>query len=218
MFQPKFKVCSAGVEKIIGIHELSKLSKEWGLDKYAPNRFSWWLVFQIWMYNERFGIEPVEIMEAIKELENQTESLIKKETKFTRYPLKGLWHKHYFSARFLPKNLQIHHGKDGMRQIINKHLSGAKEITDDILNPMIAELTIKAFEARSNSGKLTGEWIVFAKYNGENYYLSLGEHDGDDELLYQRILSVCTPQFKFLKDLLAPTDKSNEHAQSHPPR
>ncbi len=69
------------------------------------------------MYQQKFGVEPAEIVEAIKELEiDGNHNLIKPATQFRHLPLKGLWHKHYFSARFMAQNLQLHHGKMGLKK------------------------------------------------------------------------------------------------------
>jgi hypothetical protein len=34
-----------------------------------------------------------------------------------------------------------------------------------------------ASEERAAAGRLTGDWIIFAKYNGDNYYLDLSSHE-----------------------------------------
>lgn len=67
---------------------------------------------------------------------------------------------------------------------------------------MVDDLVTNAFESRAGLSKLTGEWIVFAKHNNENYYLALGEHESNDEYLFKTISSTCIPQFDFLNDML----------------
>ncbi|MEJ3602599.1 hypothetical protein WFH67_18900 [Vibrio vulnificus] len=203
MFEPKFEVKNHEDTKIIGIHELEVFANKYQINRYAKGRYSWYFIFQIMMYQQQFGIEPAEIVEAIKELELDCEdNLIKPATQFRHLPLKGLWHKHYFSARFMAKNLQLHHGKDGIKKILDKYWSEGEPLTDNILRTVAEEFTFKAFEDRADCGKLTGEWIVFAKLEDKNYYLALGEHDGSDHQLYEVIKSTCTPQFGFLDDIL----------------
>lgn len=51
--------------------------------------------------------------------------------------------------------------------------------------------------------RLTGEWIVFAKHEGQNYYLSLATHDKTThEDLRRNIDAICCPEFPFLAKLL----------------
>ncbi|MBQ4837095.1 hypothetical protein [Pseudoalteromonas luteoviolacea] len=203
MFNPKYTVKLGEKEEVIGVDFLQAYAAKYKLDRYANGRFSWFFVLQMFMYHKMFDIEPYMIVDAIKELEGCTEvNLIKKETQFKRKPLKGLWHKHYFSARFLMKNIVVHHGQSGIKRLIAKHWDGKSEISDEQLSNIIDDFGINAFQERSNKGNLTGEWIVFAKYNDENYYLSLGEHSGCDRKLYEMIVSTCTPQFKFLSTIL----------------
>jgi hypothetical protein len=46
------------------------------------------------------------------------------------------------------------------------------------------------YKERSGAQALTGEWIVYAKHNGRNYYLTLGAH-GDDQRILQRVRACC---------------------------
>jgi hypothetical protein len=50
---------------------------------------------------------------------------------------------------------------------------------------------------RANDGRLTGEWIVFAKQDGVNYYLTLGVHQ-DDEAIWRRC-KACAAEFPDLR-------------------
>ncbi|EGR2552829.1 hypothetical protein DX888_19480 [Vibrio alginolyticus] len=203
MFSPKFEVKINGADRVFNVELLSEFAKKYDFYKYTGDRFSWFFILQVIMYHDSYGIEPAEILEAIKELEGVKDTkLIKDATEFKRPPLKGLWHKHYFSARFLAKNLQIHHGKNGVKRVIEKHLANGETLTDEVIRKMGDDLITNAFESRADLSKLTGEWIVFAKYNNENYYLALGEHESNDEHLFKMISSTCIPQFDFLDDIL----------------
>ena len=48
---------------------------------------------------------------------------------------------------------------------------------------------------------MTGEWIIFAKYNEKNYYLSLGDHTSDDMILRKMIDEWCIEEFPFILDI-----------------
>jgi hypothetical protein len=50
---------------------------------------------------------------------------------------------------------------------------------------------------RGAEGELTGEWVVFAKQDGANYYLTLGTH-GDDEAIWRRC-KTCAIEFHALR-------------------
>ena len=48
---------------------------------------------------------------------------------------------------------------------------------------------------------MTGEWIIFAKFNGTNYYLGLAGHSkskDEDEALYAQVKAYCSFEFPFL--------------------
>jgi len=48
----------------------------------------------------------------------------------------------------------------------------------------IHQLAISGHDGRA--GTRTGEWIVFAKVHGVNYYLTLGTHAEADAVVFQR--------------------------------
>ena len=60
------------------------------------------------------------------------------------------------------------------------------------------KMFINGLKNRRDSNAETGEWIVFAKYKGENYYLTLGLHTENDQEIYQRVAS-CKAEFPFLQ-------------------
>ena len=55
------------------------------------------------------------------------------------------------------------------------------------------EIVIGGYHNRSDRGRLTGEWIVYASQNGRNTYLTLGIH-GDDDAIFGRVLN-CVDEF-----------------------
>ena len=52
---------------------------------------------------------------------------------------------------------------------------------------------------------MTGEWIVYAQHENQNFYLCLAKHnDGDEdhyEKIRERIERICMREFPFLKDV-----------------
>jgi hypothetical protein len=115
--------------------------------------------------------------------------------------LKGLWHKHHFQARFVPKNL--------MEETKRKSFPVPESVEEFDQNPDWGRLTHKAilsaFECRSARTALTGEWIVYAPMNGINYYLTLAVHETDDETGDERIYARakrCLSEFPELEPVL----------------
>ena len=72
-----------------------------------------------------------------------------------------------------------------------------------ISNEIATKCSSDPFKKRKKDNKLTGEWIVFAKNLGINYYLCLATHNDDDNSIYNKIKHNCTQEFKFLDHLLS---------------
>lgn len=86
-----------------------------------PSRMSELLTFDMYVMDMKFGISPHDILKSIKNLEDgEPHSGIKPATIFRKPPLKGLWHKHYFSAQFLVQNMSIALGKNGLEKLITE--------------------------------------------------------------------------------------------------
>lgn len=177
-----------------------------GIDGYIPNkRYSLALVVDIHFHEKFFGICPEEILDAISDNEDPSRSVgIKSATEFRKYPLKGFWHKHYFSARFIGHNLwnQTRNGK--LEKLV-------REVYDPQKSPVVTKAMNKEFakklisgslDERQEQNRLTGEWIVFAKYKGHNYYLCLGTHNGEDQWIRNKIEFVSKTEFSFLEEVL----------------
>ena len=71
-------------------------------------------------------------------------------------------------------------------------------VTKEMINELSHRVVVESLEDRGANNKLTGEWIVFAKHQGQNYYLCLTNHESGDENIAQSIKSACVPQFSFL--------------------
>ena len=183
--------------------ELAEYANLYGLETLIPSRYSWLFVFNLMMLERKNGIAPFSIIDEIKNLEDVgPPQQTKPASEFKGAHLKGLWHKHFFAA-----NLSL------LAHNISNQLAGGKlgKLVEDIFDPnkspvvtkeMIGELShrvvVGSLEDRASDGKLTGEWIVFAKHQGQNYYLCLTTHESGDENIAQSIKAACMPQFAFL--------------------
>lgn len=135
----------------------------------------------------------------------------KPETPFSG-PLTGLWHKHWFQASFLVRNLAEEFGQRGMAPVFKRWTEqyGKRgwegRLVDEEMAKLIAHAVVDDhLESRAGSAakgaqsRLTGEWIIFAKSQGRNIYLTLGAHGEDNS----EILSRCMPAAREFPELLA---------------
>ncbi len=199
-----FDVHEGNSTYLVENEELAEYADLYGLKMLIPGRYSWLFVCDLMMLERKHGISPFSIIDEIKNLEGVGPSQqTKPDSQFNGAHLKGLWHKHFFAA-----NLSI------FAQNISNQLAGGKlrKLVEDIFDPnkspvvtkaMFDELAhrvaVESLEDRASEGKITGEWIVFAKHQQQNYYLCLNTHKSGDENIAQSIKAACLPQFPFLK-------------------
>lgn len=195
--------------EVVTSDELAPYADGFFLNLHAEGRYSWLFVFQLMLAERLRGIDPFQVSDEIRSLEKaDARSMTKPASQYCRdsSPLKGLWHKHYFSARFLLKNLQLQHASGGWLTTLVEEVFDPKKsewITPEMIGELAHRATHGALEERSANKKVTGEWIVFAKYEGQNYYLSLANHTDGDQLIYNNIKAACWQQFPFLESLMA---------------
>lgn len=185
--------------------ELAEYAANIGLDAIAKGRYSRWFALTVWLDDRYNGLDFSLIVHEIRGLETGAPRTgTKPAAEYKHKPLKGFWHKHYFSAQFLAKNLlnQLAGGK--LEQIAADALGTHRSptITEEMIKDLAHRVTVEQLEQRSADDKLTGEWIVYAKHNGQNYYLTLATHDTGDQEIYTQIKVACLPEFPFLVSLL----------------
>jgi hypothetical protein len=157
------------------------------------SRMSDLLLFDMYVLDIGFGVSPHDVLKSIKNLEEgEPHSGIKPATMFRKPPLKGMWHKHYFSAQFLLQNISLALGKDGLEKLITEVFDPSKPvITEEMIEEVARRATMEQVEKRDADGKITGEWVIFAKHDGKNYYLALNTHGAGDQFIYDRITEHC---------------------------
>lgn len=124
-------------------------------------------------------------------------SLTKSPTMFARPPLAGLWHKHYHQATFLPQNILNHWRANDFATHAEKTVNEAAVPQDKLMGALIHEFVLGGYRQRSQARRLTGEWIVYARRDDVNTYLTLGTH-GDDTAILERVLA-CASEFPGLE-------------------
>jgi hypothetical protein len=77
-------------------------------------------------------------------------------------------------------------------------------VTADDIPSLAHDAVTGTLKRPMDASELTGEWIVYARCEGRNYYLCLGTHDKTQhDYLRKLIESYCCAEFPFLSTLLA---------------
>lgn len=141
---------------------------------------------------------------------------------FTAGPLKGLWHKHWFQASFMATNLLNETDKHG-EMVIRKHLNAelgrdrwiGETITEKLAGGLAHAMVNGALSHRSGNigrkhSRITGEWIVFAKTNRQNIYLTLAGHNETNEAVFSRCSMAPKefPELASLEPFIAPSNET----------
>lgn len=167
-------------------------------------RICWLLLADMSINLDVNGISPFSISDQIRHLESEAGrgSHMKKATQFMRPPLYPLWHQHYFSAHFLARNIYEEFKRGGNGEKIIREIFDPKNsdvVTQEMINELSHRTTVELFEKRANESRSTGEWLVFAEYGGEKYYLCMATHTTPDQAIYEKLKLVCRMQFPFLE-------------------
>ena len=126
-------------------------------------------------------------------------SSTKRPTQFERPPLHPFWHKHFSTSRHLMRNVGLRWSfeRGGNRELDVAIETIATEYGDqpDLWQKRLAyQIVLGGIDDRAGAQKMTGDWIIFAKHEGRNFYLGLA-------LLWQiRSLERISPD-RWLRDL-----------------
>lgn len=157
-------------------------------------------------------LNPAKVIREIEALEGLGEpSLLKPPILNKHPPLKGLWHKHYLEdgVGAMAFNLRKGLGKYGLplfSQYIREATTTGEErfLNAEDCNAIVNDAVLGNWSRLVDAAELTGEWIVYARHEGLNYYLCMGTHDKDEhETLRTQIDTLCCQEFPFLATLLA---------------
>ncbi len=120
-------------------------------------------------------------------------------TKFNRLPLRGLWHKHFAQAGFIPLNVRNHWERNDFEARVSEIIKDSKIPAEKKLDAAIHAFVLDGYTARAAATQLTGEWIVFARESDVNYYLTLASHNEHDEAIFARVAECRSdfPQLNF---------------------
>lgn len=199
-----FTVDLNGRTQTVSSSQLRAFASSIQIDRIAEGRYSQLFILDLMIYSEMRVINPFQVIDEIKSMEGPDKSRTKPPSKFRNKPLKGLWHKHYFTARFIAKNIQNHLRGGKLELVIRDSIkeTSSPDAIDEFSRRLAHKVVSESFDQRAGNKKLTGEWIIFSKHNDQNYYLSMATHDMKDELTYARIKTVCFSEFPFLKSIM----------------
>jgi hypothetical protein len=156
------------------------------------------------------NLNPAPVIQEILALEGKTPPTgTKPSAQFKGRRLGGLWHKHYLDTNVASLAMNIQNGwkAQGM-QFFKERIAAAEAgtgprfFTKEDVPAMVNDLVSGTYGRRRDAHALTGEWIVYATHEGQNYYLALWNHADGDEMLRSEIERICIPEFPFLKDIL----------------
>lgn len=206
MFDQDYTIPMRGFVIKVSGSQLSAFATRHKLSDEIHRRISELFWLDLYVYFEGFNVDPDNILCEIRYLENGTpRTETKAAAPFLHKPLKGLCHKHWFAANFVPGNILNAYNDNHFGQEVEALLASPKALTDPegLAKDLANKLTFGAFEGRAHNNKLTGQWIVFAQHDQKNYYLCLNTHEAGNQAIFDRINSYCTKDFPFLSALLA---------------
>jgi hypothetical protein len=202
-----FRVHLGDQEAEVTEKELLPYAKLIGLESLASGRYSWLFLLNLYLNERVQGVDSGMVMQEIRDLEAGTSTTgTKAATQFQRPPLQGLWHKHYFSGHFVAHNILNQLSGDRIMNLASRVFdpSVSSVITEQMIRDFAYEVSHGSLEKRAEQKRLTGEWIVFAKHEGQNFYLCASTHTNGDQVIYDSIKSAVLLQFPFL-NLWEPT-------------
>ncbi len=115
---------------------------------------------------------------------------------FNRHPLKGLLHAHFLQAAFLQKNIDNEMKTVRGKAQLDSVFEDDSLSDDDKAKHIAHKATVGMFESRSSHNALTGEWIIYAEHQGQQYYLAIASHTEDDMVIYNRMMERCEKHFQ----------------------
>lgn len=170
------------------------------------DRISLGFAFQLAQIQRHFGEERV-VLNEIEVLEGITgNSMTKHASQFKHPPLHPFWHKHFSTRRHLLRNACEWWGlgKGGNKRLLAMIEDGAASYGDqpDLLQKWLAyQLMIGGLEERIAKKRITGDWVIFAKHDEQNFYLDFATHEEarqDPHRLLERLRLGSACEFPFL--------------------
>jgi hypothetical protein len=111
-------------------------------------------------------------------------------------PLKGLFHTHFQQAAFMPTNLENEIKNKRGKTLIEGVFKDKKLSDGERLKLASYQATVGLYNSRSANNALTGEWVIYAEYQGKHYYFCIASHLEGDAIIYNRMMKRCESFFQ----------------------
>lgn len=201
-----FRVHVGGQPQQITSAQLKEFAETYEMDAIAPGRYSSLFILNLLLLGKTSMVDPAHVIVELRALEGKGSSFTKPATEFRGKHLRGLWHKHFLPPlpSAMAHNITNQLGKDGLRQLVEEVMDPriSETFTKEMLDELTKRVVNDSFLQRADDNRLTGEWIVFAKEGGQNYYLGIWPHTQGDESIANSLRTACLPQFPFLEKYL----------------
>ena len=204
--------------RILSLTDIDDIKKAVARDYEFASRISTALALRLFFTDSPSGSLGTEL--AILEGCTLSTSRTKPATQFYGKALHPLWHKHYFFAgRDMTFNIDRRwlRSKKRLPALLRNHSrNGSKPLE---IERMFKDLVDKAINDSTHLP--SGEWIVFAKVAGQNYYLDVAHHTDavlpiDELTLITRLRTSCEWEFpevfRFFPDRPSSATIKNEGA------
>ncbi|WP_343669103.1 hypothetical protein [Paraburkholderia heleia] len=193
--------------------EIRWFAEHLGLDERVQGRYSLLLFFDLYLLMKSGRGNPFMVLDEIEALEGRNrQSRHKPPIQNKHQPLKNLWHKHYEQSDLASMAMNVRRGlnKYGIpfvQQMIDEAAAAGEErhIVIEHVNDIVNDVISGNLGRLRQEQALTGEWLMFAEYQGQRFYLCLATHHrSTHEHIRQQIDRVCTVEFPFLTTILEP--------------
>jgi hypothetical protein len=141
---------------------------------------------------------PFSLLDEVRALEGLGPTRTKEPAPFKGDVLRGIMHKHFFSARHIAHNLRnVWADPDKLQRVLNRELASPGENHDpwERAGRVAKRLTVTAFEHKEKGQALTGDWIVYRRHHDRNYYLCLAVHGEPDAMIFERFVDAAAREF-----------------------
>lgn len=180
------------------------------MKQIAPGRISALFLLSLFGAYKAGRVNPFQVAREIEALENGETTGLKPPIQNRHPPLKGLWHKHYMQPGIASLAINVQNGlKQFWIPYLARKVREAQEageeryFTIDDIAPIANDVVQGNFQRLREAERLTGEWIVFAKHEGLNYYLTLETHDKTTHAHERQLIeNICYHEFPFLEEML----------------
>ncbi|QOG21734.1 hypothetical protein [Bradyrhizobium sp. SEMIA] len=189
------------------LEQLAQLKSEVLLQAPYASRVSFGLVIRLVITGDMIPV--LREIDALEGLKPATTVKSKRGEQFKHPPLFPLWHKHYFASRHVLANIgerwNLARG-EGNRDLIAALSTIIEQHGHDPAawpGALAHRIFVDGLTERASANRLTGDWLVFAKHCGQNYYLDLAQHEEADgpthsAVLIEKLRSGSQADFPFL--------------------